>query len=326
MPPREVNPANPAQYGIAYQHTPIRDMLRDFHILTGIRVAYFPIAEYPATPDASTGGSKLHEPPVRCGPVYPEPIADFCAGIRQHPLLEERCLRCDRQAFVEAQATGAPILYRCHMGLLEAVAPILDGDRCLGYLMMGQILDRMPDGPSFEAIRRRVPKNIPIDPSWEKAFTKLNHLTEDKIQAAFRLLTRQAQLILTSEWVQSRSMPVLLRLETVIRQHPDVPLRTADLARLIGLSPSRLTHVVKEQTGRTVTQFFRSVRMHQAMDMLRRTCKAIQEIAQETGWQDPRYFARVFKQETGETPQAYRSRFVHPSADSSLSSPVVPRI
>lgn len=263
----------------------------------------------------------MREPPVRCGPVYPEHIADFCAGIRQHPLLEERCLHCDRQAFVAAQATRAPILYRCHMGLLEAVAPILDGDRCLGYLMMGQILDRIPDGSAFEAIRRRTPANIPIDPTWEKAFNRLNHLTEDKIQAAFRLLTRQAQLILTSEWVQTRSMPLLLRLEAAIREHPDAPMRTADLARRIGLSPSRLTHVVKEQTGRTVTQFYRAVRMHQARDMLRRTGKPVRDIARETGWQDPQYFARVFKSETGETPQAYRSRFVHAATVSSLSLP-----
>lgn len=31
-------------YGIAYAREPIREMLQDFHLLTGIRVAYYPIS------------------------------------------------------------------------------------------------------------------------------------------------------------------------------------------------------------------------------------------------------------------------------------------
>ncbi len=325
---------NPAFYGIAYQKEPIRDMLRDFHLLTGIRVAYYPISEYPTDPMAVSADRMPAVPSVRCGPVYPEHIADFCAAIRQDPIVAARCLHCDRQAFRQAQTTDAPVLYRCHMGLLEAVAPISDkadcaaeahnceppreGTGCLGYLMMGQILDHPPGKAAFDVVMQRLPKGIQTDSAWETAFYRLNHLSFEKICAAFRLLTRQAQLILTSEWAQRRSMPLLLRLETAIRTHSDMPLRTADLSSLIGLSPSRLTHVVKAQTGRTVTQFIRTIRIQLAKEMLRKTSVPIQTIARSNGWLDPRYFSRVFRQITGETPQAYRNRFIHPTPETSL--------
>ena len=305
-------------YGIAYAREPIREMLQDFHLLTGIRVAYYPISTYPDIGQASRTFGLASEERIRSGPVIPEKVSSFCDSIRKDPVLDARCRTCDWNAFRKAETSGEPILYHCHAGLLEAVAPILDGDRCLGYLMMGQILDRPPDTAAWRATTRSFPPETVIDPAWVDAFHQLHHMSVDRIQASFRLLTRQARYILSSAWVRSLSMPLLARLEEEIKHNMEQSPGTSALASALGMSASRLTHVVKELTGHSVTQFSRNLRLTMAKDLIQGTRQSLQEIAGRTGWQDARYFSRVFRQQTGLSPQEFRSRFVHLPAESSL--------
>jgi len=74
----------------------------------------------------------------------------------------------------------------------------------------------------------------------------------------------------------------------------------------VDLSPGRLSHLVKEFTGRTVVQNIHQVRVRQAQQLLERTSRSCADIAYEVGFGDQSYFIKHFKRLSGTTPARYR--------------------
>jgi len=81
----------------------------------------------------------------------------------------------------------------------------------------------------------------------------------------------------------------------------------ADVAREVGLSVCRLSHLVKAHTGRTVMQHVQQVRVRHAQHLLTRTDRSCTDIAYDVGYHDQSYFIRHFKRITGTTPSRYRA-------------------
>ena len=84
------------------------------------------------------------------------------------------------------------------------------------------------------------------------------------------------------------------------------------VAAEVGLSPGRLSHLVKEFTGRTVVQNIHQVRVRQAQQLLERTSNTCADIAYEVGFGDQSYLIKHFKRLTGTTPARYRRLFLAP--------------
>jgi two-component system, response regulator YesN len=83
-------------------------------------------------------------------------------------------------------------------------------------------------------------------------------------------------------------------------------VRLQDVATEAGVSVSRLSHLVKEFTGKTMLQIIQQVRARHAQQLLERSAKSCAEIAYETGFGDQSYFIKHFKRLTGTTPASYR--------------------
>ncbi len=78
------------------------------------------------------------------------------------------------------------------------------------------------------------------------------------------------------------------------------------LAATVFLSSSRLAHLFKEQTGQTVTDALRELRLRQAARLLRHSGRSVQEIAAEVGFHCPFHFSRRFRYTFGVSPREYR--------------------
>ncbi len=100
----------------------------------------------------------------------------------------------------------------------------------------------------------------------------------------------------------------LKRLMDFIEAHYHEPLKVEQLARTIYLSPSRLSHIVKEEFGMPITDCISQVRINRAKDLLTDEELSIAQVAQEVGFADQSYFTKVFKKIEGCTPKAYRGR------------------
>ncbi|MBC8074887.1 MAG: helix-turn-helix transcriptional regulator, partial [Chloroflexales bacterium] len=86
------------------------------------------------------------------------------------------------------------------------------------------------------------------------------------------------------------------------------PVNVAALAREIGLSPSRLSHLFKQQVGSSIVETALALRLRQAARLLAFTQHPVATIAHEAGFQSAFYFSRQFKAYYGQSPSAYRKR------------------
>ena len=80
-----------------------------------------------------------------------------------------------------------------------------------------------------------------------------------------------------------------------------------ELARLVNLSPSRLRHLFKMETGKTPAQYLKSVRMQEAHVLIRTTFLSVKEIRNRVGISDDSHFAHDFKKAYGLSPSTYRN-------------------
>jgi transcriptional regulator GlxA family with amidase domain len=83
-------------------------------------------------------------------------------------------------------------------------------------------------------------------------------------------------------------------------------LSLESLAAELECSPNYLSKVFHQKVGERIVERINRLRIQSAIDALRHTRLSVKEIAAACGFADPNYFARVFRQATGRSPQQYR--------------------
>ncbi len=83
------------------------------------------------------------------------------------------------------------------------------------------------------------------------------------------------------------------------------------ISSLLYMNRSYLSHLFKEKTGDTFINYLNSVRLLKAKQLLRETDKKLYSIAKAVGYDNVKYFFRVFKRYEKMTPEQYRSNFRH---------------
>lgn len=114
---------------------------------------------------------------------------------------------------------------------------------------------------------------------------------------------------MTDQIYQTRNARNYQRLKKAMdfmETHCDEPLTVEQIAREVYLSPSRLSHIIKEELGMTLIDYLSKMRVEKAKRLLNQDEIPIAQIAQEVGFSDQSYFTKVFKKVEGCTPKAYR--------------------
>jgi AraC-like DNA-binding protein len=94
-----------------------------------------------------------------------------------------------------------------------------------------------------------------------------------------------------------------------LEEHHAEPIRVRDVAAHAALSESRLSHLFKIHTGRGLIEYLHEYRINRACACLCETPRPVQEIAGEVGYNDLRFFHRLFRRHTGCNPTQYRQHF-----------------
>jgi AraC-like DNA-binding protein len=108
------------------------------------------------------------------------------------------------------------------------------------------------------------------------------------------------------------SSPQREMVETAIaylERNADQPLRVADVAAHVALSESRLSHLFKEHTGRGIIEWLHQHRIAKCCAMLLQNDDEIGQMARQIGYNDIRFFYRIFRRHTGCNPTQYRKHF-----------------
>jgi len=80
-------------------------------------------------------------------------------------------------------------------------------------------------------------------------------------------------------------------------------------AAQVNLSVSRFRHLFKSETGMSVVQFVKALRLKKAKELIETTPLSIKQIMTEVGIKDKSNFARDFKKTYGASPVKYRHKF-----------------
>lgn len=94
-----------------------------------------------------------------------------------------------------------------------------------------------------------------------------------------------------------------------IKNHYAEKISLDELAELEHISKSYLSRKFKERTGLSVVSYINQIRIERSRQFLMMSGLSIDEIAYQVGFDSPKYFHRVFKEITGESPAGFRRQF-----------------
>jgi AraC family transcriptional regulator of arabinose operon len=83
-------------------------------------------------------------------------------------------------------------------------------------------------------------------------------------------------------------------------------LQVDALARAVNLSPSRFTHLFREETGLSPKQCLRRMRLEHAKALLEESFLSVKEVMAAVGIGDPSHFSRDFRRLYGVLPTDLR--------------------
>lgn len=96
--------------------------------------------------------------------------------------------------------------------------------------------------------------------------------------------------------------------ERLLRENPRQRWQVRDYATALSLTPTHLNRISRARTGLSAARFIEARRFQEARRLLAYTRMSVAEVGYALGFDDPAYFSRVFRRQTGETPSSYRKR------------------
>lgn len=103
------------------------------------------------------------------------------------------------------------------------------------------------------------------------------------------------------------SRPVRVAKEYVLKHYRE-PVTLEQVCLEAGFSASYFSTLFKKETGENFVHFLARTRVERAKELLAQTSLPVSEICTQVGYSDLKYFAQIFKRETGLTPGQYRRR------------------
>ena len=101
---------------------------------------------------------------------------------------------------------------------------------------------------------------------------------------------------------------LLTRYKKLVSQFFITKRQVAEYAHLLTVTPNHLNKIIKEQTGKTASDFINAMLLMEAKALLKHTELSISEIAYQLDFTDPSHFNKFFKKGTEYTPLNYRNQ------------------
>ena len=266
------------------------EILQDFHTLTGIKIAIFD----------DNRREILNYPAGHC---------DLCKIIRSDAGRDACCENSNRQSFDECKQRGRLIIYKCHAGLIEVTAPIKSNGVIIGYFMFGQITDRKNKDELSEVVHSHLGLAETAADCWPEAIRKVKYKSFHQITAAARILEALTYYILQKELVALGHERLVDQINSYVEQNLNREITAATLATHFHISRTSLYELASRDLGMGIASFVRQKRLEKARDLLTGSTASVSEIASQAGFDDPTYFAKVFKRELQLSPSEFRTKY-----------------
>ena len=137
----------------------------------------------------------------------------------------------------------------------------------------------------------------------------LKPIDQEKLQIVLERILGDGAGILENE--QELVAPSTIRkIMDEIKEHYTENITLTGLAEKYAISVSYLSELLKEHLQLSFSEYISSKRIQKAKELLADESLSIEQIAEQTGYNDYFYFTKVFKKNTGISPSKYRKNLL----------------
>ena len=137
----------------------------------------------------------------------------------------------------------------------------------------------------------------------------LKPIDQDKLQTVLERILGDGST--ESGNVQELVAPSTIRkIMDEIKEHYTENITLTGLAEKYSISVSYLSELLKEHLQLSFSEYISSKRIQKAKELLADDSLSIEQIAEQTGYNDYFYFTKVFKKNTGISPSKYRKNLL----------------
>lgn len=266
--------------------------LRDFYILTKIRIAVFDHEFNEIT-------------------SYPNTKCKVCAYMRDNTDFDKKCRECDKVHMEIAAKRKDALLYTCHTGIMEIISPLRLGERTVGYLFFSHILNYPTHEAAIEAILSQIRLgNYGFNEGKIKEEVKdMPLFTNEYLVAASHLLEETASYLIYNHMAYLKYEDLPFKIDQFIKSHLSEDLSCKRLCQEFAVGKTNLYAMTEKLYGEGLANHIKHLRIEKAKDMIRQGYqKKLSFLAEEVGFEDYPYFIVAFKKETGMTPKAFQKQ------------------
>jgi two-component system response regulator YesN len=137
----------------------------------------------------------------------------------------------------------------------------------------------------------------PIDVNLYNSYQALQELFNQDLDAICSRLNLKT--IHKTDWMIEQA-------ENYIKEFYKSNIKAHEVADIINISPNYFSSLFNERTGKGFNEYVNHLRIEEAKKLLTETPFKVHEIAELVGFQEYKYFVKVFKEMTNMTPMKYR--------------------
>ena len=232
----------------------------------------------------------------------PENDCGFCIQLKNNPVLLNRCIECDRSARSVCRQKSSIYMYTCHAGLIEAISPLKMNGIILGYIMLGQIIDKAEKKKKKTQLLAYAGEFISRDLGEE--YNKITTKDRKQINAAANIMEACACYLWVSRLVRVNEDSLSVLISRYIDNNLTADLSVNALCSQFGLSRNKLYKISHDTYGSTIAAYVRKRRVLKAAALLK-SGYSVANAAISSGFEDYNYFSEIFKKEIGVLPSKY---------------------
>ena len=122
-------------------------------------------------------------------------------------------------------------------------------------------------------------------------------------------LSFESSMLDDSSKAGTRAISIAKKFRNLVKADFRTLKRPSEYAEKLNISVAHLNDVVKRVTGHSVSQLIQKELLNEAQRLLYYSEMTVKEISYQLGYQDPKYFIRLFTKKAGRSPGDYRKTY-----------------
>lgn len=272
----------------SFDFTKLNALLKDFYNLTHMRITVYDDSYNEIT-------------------SYPRHVAPICRFIRANPKADAACRACDANACRQVQKQRKAFIYRCHVGLTEAITPVILENEVIAYLSFGHQFAYQDQDEGRKEITTRCAVYDLDHAMLDDLISEMHSVGETYILSGVHIMEAVASYLCMERMITLQEQSFQAEIDQYITEHFTEDISVETLCRHFAISRTALYEFGKQNYGVGIAQHIRDMRIGYAQKLLTSSPNmTISQIAEQCGFSDYNYFIAVFARETGVPPRKYR--------------------